>query len=139
MAYISETLRHEVIKRARACCEYCQMQQIVVVYMEIDHIVPESQGGETNSENLCLACTGCNNFKLDFQTGIDPLTGQEAPLFNPRNQNWDEHFRWSDDGLKLIGLSSHGRATIERLKMNRKELQNSRQLWVEAGWHPPKN
>jgi hypothetical protein len=114
------------------------MQQVVVVYMEIDHIVPESQGGETSLENLCLACTGCNNYKLDFQTAIDPITSQETALYNPRQQIWHEHFRWDAGGLNLSGLSPEGRATIERLKMNRPEVQKSRKLWVEAGWHPPK-
>lgn len=139
MAYISETLRQEVIKRARGCCEYCQMQQVVIVFMEIDHIIPESQGGKTSSENLCLACVGCNGFKLNFQTGIDPETSQEISLYNPRIQKWYEHFSWSADGLNLTGLSPVGRATIERLRLNRAEIRISRQLWVEAGWHPPKH
>jgi hypothetical protein len=138
MAYISETLRQEVIKRAQACCEYCQMQKIVVVFMEIDHIIPESRGGETISENLCLACAGCNAFKLDSQTGTDPETQEEIALYHPRQDQWNEHFQWSGDALSLIGRSAKGRATIERLRMNRPEIIASRKLWIEAGWHPPK-
>lgn len=38
--------------------EACQTQQVIVVSMEIDHIVPESAGGETTLANLCLACVG---------------------------------------------------------------------------------
>jgi hypothetical protein len=138
MAYLSETLRQAVINRAKSCCEYCQIQKLVVVYMEIDHIIPESQGGKTISENLCLACVGCNGFKLDFQTGIDPKTKQETKLYNPRTQKWYEHFQWSDDSLLVLGQSAVGRATIERLRMNREEIVASRRIWVEAGWHPPK-
>ena len=52
--------------------------------MEIDHVVPESAGGPTVTDNLCLTCVGCNGFKLAFQTGPDPKTGEQAPLFNPR-------------------------------------------------------
>jgi hypothetical protein len=137
MAHISAALRHEVTERARGRCEYCQTQQEIVVSMEIDHIVPEAAGGETISENLCLACIGCNGFKLDFQSGIDPDTSQEAPLFNPRTQTWTDHFQWSDDGLRLIGLTTTGRATITRLQMNRDAVVNSRRRWVEVGWHPP--
>lgn len=137
MAYISESLRQEVTDRARGRCEYCQTQQVIVVSMEIDHIVPESVGGETTLDNLCLACVGCNGFKLDFQSGIDPETEQEVRLFNPRNQEWHNHFQWSDDGLEVIGLSATGRATIARLRMNRDAVVNSRRRWVEAGWHPP--
>jgi hypothetical protein len=80
---------------------------------------------------------GCNGFKLDFQSGIDPETEQEARLFNPRVQDWHDHFRWSDDGLRVNGLTAVGRATIARLRMNRDALVNSRRRWVEAGWHPP--
>jgi hypothetical protein len=105
--------------------------------MEIDHIVPESVGGETVLDNLCLACVGCNGFKLDSQTGTDPETEEETPLFNPRVQDWHDHFQWSDDGLQIIGLTAIGRATIVRLRMNRDAVVNSRWRWAEAGWHPP--
>lgn len=137
MARISDNLRQQVIERARERCEYCQTQQIIVVAMEIDHIIPESAGGETNLDNLCLTCVGCNGFKLDFQIGIDPDTKKESSLFNPRTQNWHEHFKWNDDGLKIIGLTATGRATVVRLRMNRDAVVNSRRRWVEAGWHPP--
>jgi 5-methylcytosine-specific restriction endonuclease McrA len=70
--------------------------------MEIDHIAPKSAGGKTTLDNLCLACVGCNGFKLDFQSGIDPKTEQEAPLFNPHVQDWHDHFQWSDDGLRKL-------------------------------------
>jgi hypothetical protein len=138
MAYLSEILRQEVIGRAHGCCEYCQTQQVIVVSMAIDHIVPQSAGGETTLDNLCLICVGCNGFKLDFQTGIDPDTGEETTLFSPRVQSWRDHFRWSDDGLEIVGLTSVGRATIVRLRMNRNAVVESRRRWVEAGWHPPK-
>jgi hypothetical protein len=139
MARISDNLHQQVIERARGHCEYCQTQQIIVVAMEIDHIIPESAGGETKLDNLCLACVGCNGFKLDFQIGLDPDTEKETSLFNPRTQNWHEHFKWSDDGLNVIGLTTTGRATIVRLRMNRDAVVNSRRRWVEAGWHPPSN
>jgi hypothetical protein len=137
MAYISESLRQEVTDRARGRCEYCQTQQVIVVSMEIDHIVPEAAGGETTLDNLCLACVGCNGFKMDFQSGIDPETEQEARLFNPRTQALQDHFRWSDDGLQVIGLTATGRATLARVRMNREAVVNSRRRWVQAGWHPP--
>ena len=139
MARIPARLRQQVIERARERCEYCQTQQVIVVAMEIDHIQPESAGGETVLENLCLACVGCNSFKLDFQSGIDPETNTETPLFNPRSQIWSDHFEWSEDGLHLIGLSPVGRATIVRLRINRESVVNARRRWSAAGWHPPKD
>lgn len=137
MAHIPDKLRQQVIKRANARCEYCQTQEIIVVAMEIDHIVPLSAGGQTLLDNLCLSCVGCNGFKLHYQTGTDPETDQEVTLFNPRSQNWRDHFQWSENGLEIVGLTAIGRTTIARLRMNRDSLISARQRWVEAGWHPP--
>lgn len=138
MARISDALRQQVTERAQGLCEYCQTAQLIVVTMEIDHIVPQVANGETEFSNLCLTCRNCNGFKKDHQTGIDPHTDQEIPLFNPRMQVWSEHFRWSEDGTLMIGLTPTGRATIERLRINREGVAASRLLWVQAGWHPPK-
>jgi hypothetical protein len=137
MAYIAAQLRERVIKRARGRCEYCQTQQAIVVSMQIDHIIPEADGGTTNADNLCLACVGCNGYKLNFQTGHDPETGAEVQLFNPRTQDWSQHFGWCDDGLRLVGHTPTGRATIDRLRINRDAMISARRRWVEAGWHPP--
>ncbi len=137
MAHIPEALRNYVVQRAHGLCEYCQTAQIIVVTMEIDHIVPEGADGLTIETNLCLTCRGCNSFKQDFQTSIDPEDGSRYPLFNPRTQLWHDHFRWREDGLYIIGLTSIGRATINRLRMNRDGIVASRRLWVQAGWHPP--
>jgi len=137
MAYIAEALRKLVTERARGLCEYCQTAMLIVVTVEIDHIVPEASGGETTADNLCLVCRACNSYKQDHQSGFDPVTGIETALFNPRTQNWPEHFRWDETGTRLIGLSAEGRATINRLRINRDAVVASRRLWVEAGWHPP--
>lgn len=138
MARVSDQLRQQVEERAHGLCEYCQTAQIIVVTLEVDHIKPVVDGGQTVLPNLCLTCRGCNGFKQDFQTGIDPDTEQEIELFNPRTQHWDDHFKWSADSLTIVGLTPIGRATINRLRMNRQGIIVSRQLWVEAGWHPPK-
>jgi hypothetical protein len=31
------------------------------------------------------------------------MTGQIVTLFNPRKDDWNEHFRWSANGLTLLG------------------------------------
>jgi hypothetical protein len=60
-----------------------------------------------------------------------------VPLFNPRQQSWIEHFRWSLDGTQILGLSATGRATIEALQMNNEYVVESRRFWVLAGWQLP--
>ena len=139
MTRVSQALRKPVIERARWRCEYCQTQQIVVIEMEIDHIVPASAGGASTLDNLCLSCVSCNAAKSAHQTGTDPETGQNVPLFNPRRDTWADHFAWSDDFSILLGLTSTGRATVERLQINDPERVRSRRRWVEVGLHPPRD
>lgn len=138
MARISEALHRQVAERARGLCEYCQTAQVIVVTMEVDHIVPRAAGGSTQLDNLCYTCRSCNSFKQNFQFGVDPDTRIEVPLFNPRTQDWYEHFAWAEDGAALLGLTPVGRATIHRLRMNRETILASRRKWVQVGWHPPK-
>ena len=105
--------------------------------LEIDHIIPTARGGTDEEENLWLACCMCNGFKGDRTHGLDPLTGQEVPLYDPRQQQWAEHFTWSADGLQIIGLTPCGRATVVVLQLNNVIAVMVRQEWVSAGWHPP--
>ncbi|MCC6613354.1 MAG: HNH endonuclease [Anaerolineae bacterium] len=137
MAQIDDSTRQFVTERAAGLCEYCQSAQMIVVYVEIDHIIRRSRGGTSEADNLCLCCRGCNSFKQDFVTGIDSETGLEEPLFNPRAQDWDDHFEWANDGARLRAKTAIGRATIDRLRMNRDDVLSARRLWVQAGWHPP--
>jgi hypothetical protein len=133
-----DELRRFVTERASGRCEYCQANALVIVIMELDHIIPRAQGGETTTENLCLYCRHCNGYKHNFLTGIDPQTQTEQPLFNPRTQAWTDHFRWDDEPSLLLGRTPTGRATIQRLQINREMIVKARKLWIEAGWHPPK-
>ena len=105
--------------------------------MDAEHILPVAGGGKTVRENLWLACHRCNRFKSDRTHAPDPLTGELTPLFNPRTQVWDEHFRWSRDGTEILGLTAIGRATVVALQMNNEYVVESRRFWVIAGWHPP--
>ena len=76
------------------------------------HIKPQSKGGETNLDNLALACQGCNNHKYNKTEAYDNLTNKITSLYNPRQQNWHEHFNWNEDFTLIIGLTATGRATI---------------------------
>ena len=76
-------------------------------------------------------------FKRDFVTANDPETGVETALFNPRSHNWRDHFQWDESKTRLIGLSASGRATVSRLRMNRRGAVRARRRWVDAGLHPP--
>ena len=58
-------------------------------------------------------------------------------LFNPRRENWREHFDWTEDGIRVEGKTAVGRATVIALQLNRPGLQNLRRLMVFAQIHPP--
>lgn len=139
-ARISPSLRKRVSKQARYRCGYCLTpQRIIGMPMEIDHIIPESLGGSTKEENLWLACRRCNRYKGIQTHAIDPKTGRCVPLFNPRKQTWKKHFAWSDDGIRILGRTVTGRATVKALRLNNEIIVDARRLWVQAGWHPPKD
>jgi hypothetical protein len=128
-------IRKLVYERANGCCEYCQTCEVNTGQtMQIDHIDPN--GGDELA-NLCLACWNYNNHKRQAIFVIDPETGEEAALFNPRIQNWTDHFEWLDNATRLRGLTPTGRATIMRLKMNRTLLIVARKRWADGGYHPP--
>lgn len=88
-------------------------------------------------ENLAFACQGCNNRKYTNTEAIDPVTQAIVPLFHPRRNRWSDHFAWSDDAALILGLTPIGRATVEKLQLNRAGLVNLRRILVEAGEHPP--
>ncbi|MEM7126544.1 MAG: HNH endonuclease signature motif containing protein [Chloroflexota bacterium] len=125
-------------ERASFRCEYCQCwADFSAQSFVYEHIIPVAKGGETVLENLCYACGGCNGHKYIKTEGIDPVSKLIIPLYHPRDQNWNDHFSWSNDYLHIIGLTPTGRATVAALKMNRQPLVNIRTLFVMAGKHPP--
>lgn len=134
----SGELKRLVIYRARGCCEYClSLRSFSASPFVIEHIIPESEGGRTEEENLCLACSGCNGHKHAATVGWDLVTEREHRLYDPRKDVWREHFAWSPDGSFIIGLTAVGRATVNRLRLNRDEVVNLREVLARDGVHPP--
>ncbi len=116
---ISHTTRQRVRQRANFLCEYCHSsEEASTALFTLDHLIPQSLGGIDSEDNLALACHRCNGRRYSFTDGIDPETQAIVPLFNPRYDQWSEHFIWSADGQLICGVTSIGRATIERLDMN---------------------
>jgi hypothetical protein len=135
---LSPAVRQTVAERSRHRCSYClTAEDLAGAYFTVDHIIPESLGGATVPDNLCLACWGCNLAKQDRIAVVDPTTGALARLFNPNTQLWRDHFAWEADGLLVVGLTPTGRATVSALQLNRPPLVNARRLWVAMGYHPP--
>jgi hypothetical protein len=136
--HVPPNLRREVAQRANQLCEYCRCPaEFSADSFTIDHIQPRQRGGATTLENLAWACFGCNGRKHIKTYSIDPSTGETAAIFNPRQQNWHEHFSWSEDTTQMVGQTPCDRATIEALLLNRPGVINLRRLLASAGLHPP--
>ncbi len=134
------TLSRIVRNAARNRCGYCLSQQrFVFAKLEIEHIIPKSNGGTDKEDNLWLSCSLCNRYKASQIQAFDQKTESLVELFNPRHQKWSEHFEWSNDNTKIVGLTATGRATTEALKLNNEIAVEVRRNWVLAGWHPPQD
>jgi len=138
MANFSKKQKQKIQKRAGGRCEYCQTP---AAYSSSpfpnEHINPSSKGGSDELMNMAFACNGCNWYKGNKTEAVDPATKKVISLYNPRQQNWRKHFKWTKDQLKIIALTPTGRATVETLKLNRDGLLNLRFALLAIGIHPP--
>lgn len=137
--YIPMDVDQRVREEAENRCGYClSPQYLVMARLEIEHLIPISKGGNNEESNLWLACPICNRYKSDKTEATDPQTGEVVLLFNPREQRWSDHFHWSEDGLRIIGQTATGRATVIALHLSDDpDVLLVRSYWVLAGWHPP--
>jgi HNH endonuclease len=127
-------------QRAHHCCEYCKFpKEYSHDTFHIEHIIPLFLGGTNDLVNLAFACSGCNGNKWGFIIGFDKLTGATVTLFNPRVEEWDTHFSWSEDFSLIIGQTPTGRATVELLQLNRDGLINIRKALFAFGVKPLEN
>lgn len=125
-------LRAAVVERAQNRCEYCGLSQVrQEATFHVDHVVPRIAGGGTEASNLALSCVGCSLHKAARRDGPDPATGADASLFDPRTQDWFEHFEL--EGVWIRGTTPTGRATVEVLAMNRQLLLEARAAQAELG------
>lgn len=131
-------IRKVVEGRAAGRCEYCLCPaRLSPGPFAVEHIQPSSAGGGDETDNLAWSCSGCNGHKLTATTAADPRTNRRAALYHPRRDEWAAHFQWGDGGLTLVGNTPTGRATIERLKINRSNVVGLREVLIKVGQHPP--
>jgi len=131
---VDATTRRFVVSRAQSRCEYCLLPQSSIdLNFHVEHIIARQHGGGDEPANLCLACDRCNLHKGPNLTGIDPESQALSPLFHPRQDQWDEHFRL--DGSLIVGQSPAGRATVRLLQMNSARRRALRErLLTEGRW-----
>jgi len=121
------SLRNAARERAGGRCEYCRMPESGTFFAhEADHVIAIQHGGETSLENLAIACIQCNRFKGPNIASVDPQTKRIVPLFNPRADQWSEHFR--AEGGQIIPLTAVARATVALLNLGDLERVEARKL-----------
>ena len=130
---MDEAVRKQVRERAGDVCEYCRLPQSAQAWVRfhVEHIRPRQHQGTDDLDNLCLACERCNRFKGPNLASIDSVTQELTPLFNPRADNWSEHFTLTEH--RILGLTAIGRVTVTLLNMNAEDrVQVRMQLANEA-------
>lgn len=127
---MDDATRSHVRRRANERCEYWQLKsEDDLLPFHIEHIIPKKHRGTSELDNLALACHQCNLHKGPNLSGLDPDTSKLVPLFNPRVQKWQEHFRYN--GARIRGLTSIGKTTVFVLDIN----EESRiKLRLECGY-----
>jgi hypothetical protein len=136
-------LYRQIARRAGYRCEYCRAPEAISPgCFEVEHIMPRARGGSDDPANLALACSPCNSRKSQATQGIDTRTLTIVPLFNPRQDIWDTHFRIRDTEDEsgeywIDGLTPTGRVTVDRLRMNDAHVIRARLLWALAKLFPP--
>jgi len=116
--YVSEALRKLVTERAFSRCEYCKIHAENSFFtFHIEHIISLKHGGKTVSDNLAFSCPICNlNKGTDIATFIEDIK-EVIRFFNPRNDNWDEHFEIEESGF-IFHKTPIGASTIKILNLN---------------------
>lgn len=135
MSYIPESLRRLVYERAEGHCEYCLLAVRYAYFpYEVDHIIAEKHGGQTDADNLCLSCFECNRYKGSDLASYDQDTGEIVRLFHPRQDQWIDHFRLEAE--YLVPLTTIGRVTVKLLQLNKYERLLERAELVATGKYP---
>jgi hypothetical protein len=79
-------------------------------------------------------CHFCNRFKGSDLSSIDFETGRLVRLFNPRKDQWSDHFRL--EGTRIVPVTAKGRVTEYLLQFNLPKFVQARQLLILAGRYP---
>jgi hypothetical protein len=97
----------------------------------VEHVIARQHGGGEEVENLCWSCSRCNLQKGPNIASLDVNSQSLTALFNPRTQNWFEHFLLRDG--RIIGITAVGRVTVRLLRMNDVHRADLRRHLIDRG------
>jgi hypothetical protein len=84
-------------------------------------------------QNLVYACMVCNRYK-DSNIASVGLSGELVPLFNPRQDQWRDHYRLNGPVVEPLGLI--GDLTTQVLRLNAAERLVRRSLVQQLRQYP---
>ena len=134
---MSPSALQQVVARAGNRCEYCKMHQALQgATFHVEHVIPRAAGGSNRLDNLAWACPSCNLHKSDRTScELDSSTGPIL-LFNPRLNQWSDHFEWDD--YIMIAKTDIGQATVVALDLNHERRIKIRQAEQLFELFPPR-
>ena len=137
VTHIPAAVRRLVRHRARECCEYCLIPESVCLLSHaVDHVIAEKHGGPAEEANLALSCAVCNARKGSDLASFHWPSGEIIPLFHPRQDRWQDHFRL--DSGRIEALTAIGQVTARLLHFNDAARVQEREVILAAGLlNPP--
>jgi HNH endonuclease len=116
-------------------CEHCLIHEDDTHFgCQVDHIISEKHGGQTEANNLAHACTFCNQYKGSDIASIVQGTKVLVRLFNPRLDSWREHFMLEQN--HILPLTDVRRVTAQILRLNDTDRIFERQELHAVGRYP---
>lgn len=77
--------RYNIFARDKNTCQYCG-DRFVRADLNLDHVMPRSQGGQTTWENIVCSCIECNRRK----GGRTPKQAGMELIRKPKRPHWTE-------------------------------------------------
>ena len=134
-SYVSAALRQLVARRAEGLCEYCLIHEDdTFLGCEVEHIISEKHGGQTIEQNLAYACVFCNRLKGSDLGSLVPRTGDLCRFFNPRTDQWSNHFKL--ELVRIVSVSDIGEVTARILGLNHPDRILEREALRLVGRYP---
>lgn len=114
---LTQKIRFEVFKRDGFTCQYCGAKSPEVT-LEVDHIIPVSEGGSNDILNLVTACFNCNRGKSNTKLSDDTIVQKrrkQAEETQKRIEQIKMLAKWEEE---LIKESEVQIDTLEKLFMS---------------------
>ena len=133
--YVPVALRQLVRMRAKSLCEYCLIREEDTYFgCQVAHIISEKHGGPTEESNLAYVCSYCNRNKGSDIGYIVWGTQRFCRFFNPRLDQWTNHFGL--DGIRIAALTPIGEVTARILDFNHVDRLIERAELAAVGEYP---